>query len=43
VKKPFTPKSDAAEWVDWKLTDESWQEWRDENPEDIAVLIANRK
>jgi hypothetical protein len=34
-KKPYTPKPDHPEWLDWKLTDASWQQWRDDNP--IAV------
>lgn len=32
-KDPFVPKPDVQEWIDWKLTDSSWQEWRDKNPE----------
>lgn len=31
--KPFNPKPDTQEWVDWKLTDGSWAQWRVENPE----------
>lgn len=27
-RKPFTPKPDAAEWVEHKATDPSWAEWR---------------
>lgn len=27
----FDPKPDAPEWIAHKLTDESWQRWRDEN------------
>ena len=34
----FEPKPDAKEWVNWKLTDESWQQWRDENPEEVERL-----
>jgi hypothetical protein len=29
-KKPFTPKPDCVEWVHHKMTDPSWQAWRDE-------------
>lgn len=36
----FTPTPDTAEWINWKLTDESWQQWRDENPEEVAKLSA---
>lgn len=34
----FTPKPDTAEWVQWMLTDESWETWRQENPETVAQL-----
>lgn len=30
---PFDPKPDTQEWIDWKLTDESWEKWREENPD----------
>jgi hypothetical protein len=30
---PFEPTPDTAEWLEWKLTDESWREWRQQNPE----------
>ena len=35
----FEPTLDTQEWTYWKLTDESWQQWRDENPEEVAELI----
>jgi hypothetical protein len=35
---PFEPTPDTAEWVEWKLTDDSWGPWRDENPEVVAEL-----
>ena len=35
-QEPFTPKPDAKEWIDWKLTDKSWSKWRSENPEWVA-------
>src|SRR6185503_6645031 len=25
---PFKAKPDHPTWINWKLTDESWQEWR---------------
>ncbi len=31
-RKPFTPKPDHPDWIKHKLTDESWAEWRKENP-----------
>ena len=34
--EPFDPKPDTIEWIQWKLTDGSWQAWRDENPEKVA-------
>lgn len=35
---PFTPKPDHPEWVNHKLTDESWSEWRDKHPEEVAAM-----
>ena len=35
---PYTPKPDTPEWINHKLTDESWQEWRDAYPEKVAAL-----
>jgi hypothetical protein len=35
---PFEPTPDTDEWISWKLTDESWSAWRDENPEAVAVM-----
>ncbi|RYG55241.1 MAG: hypothetical protein EON56_05940, partial [Alphaproteobacteria bacterium] len=29
---PFQAKADPSDWVIWKLTDESWAQWRQENP-----------
>jgi len=37
---PFEPTPDIPEWVEWKLTHESWQRWRDENPEEVARMRA---
>ena len=25
---PYTPKKDVKEWIQWKMTDPSWAEWR---------------
>lgn len=36
--KAYTPKPDLLEWVKWKLTDDSWARWRDENAEEVARL-----
>jgi hypothetical protein len=37
-KPPFEPKPDVAEWIRHKLTDESWSEWREENPQEVTDL-----
>lgn len=37
-KPPYKPKPDVREWIEWKLTDESWRPWRDENPEEVERL-----
>ena len=37
-KPPYNPKPDVREWLEHKLTDGSWKEWRDQNPEEIAEL-----
>lgn len=37
-KEPFEPTPDIPRWLQWKLTDESWQHWRDENPEEVAKI-----
>ena len=31
--EPFPMKPDTQEWIDWQMTDESWAEWRSENPD----------
>jgi hypothetical protein len=35
---PFTPTPEHPDWIKHKLTDGSWQEWRDANPEACAAL-----
>ena len=37
---PFDPTPDVAEWVEWKLTDSSWERWRQENPAGVNRLRA---
>lgn len=37
----FDPKPDTAEWVEWKLSDESWAQWRSENAEEVAAMEAS--
>jgi hypothetical protein len=41
---PYEPTPDTAEWLNHKLTDESWERWRSENPaevERIRALVAD--
>lgn len=38
--KVFEPKPDIKEWIEWKLMDESWSQWRKENPDEIEMLVA---
>lgn len=38
AKEPFMPTRDHPEWIKHKLTDESWQKWRDKNPELVAAI-----
>lgn len=38
---PFDPSPDRPEWIEWKLTHESWQRWRDENPSEVTRLQAS--
>ncbi len=35
---PFSPTLDRDLWVKHKLSDPSWQGWRDENPDEVAAL-----
>lgn len=39
-RPPYEPTPDTAEWLNWKLADESWQQWRDENPEAVEQARA---
>jgi len=32
------PKPDVKEWVEHKLNDESWAEWRKNNPDEVSKL-----
>lgn len=42
-RKPFRPTPDTRRWMRWKLTDESWQRWRDENPEQVRAMKGKLK
>lgn len=35
----FDAKPDTEEWIQHKLTDPSWQEWREENPGWVATTL----
>lgn len=35
-EEPFKATPDHPQWIEWKLTDGSWQKWRDENLEWVA-------
>ena len=37
---PFDPTPDVPRWLRHKLNDPSWQQWRDENPAEVAQLRA---
>jgi hypothetical protein len=37
-RRKLTPSADHPEWVHHKLTDESWQQWRDENPGEVLAM-----
>lgn len=37
-KQPFEPKREHPDWINWKLTDPSWEQWRNENPEEVKKL-----
>lgn len=37
---PFPAKPDTIEWMNHKLTDESWAKWRTECPDEVAACKA---
>lgn len=37
-KEPFWPTVDTPEWIKHMLTDETWEQWRNENPEQVVKL-----
>jgi len=39
-EEPFEPSPDVPEWLEYKLNDLSWQEWRDEHPEQVVAMKA---
>lgn len=34
----FEPTQDTLEWINHKLTDDSWSDWRNENPAEVGKL-----
>lgn len=42
-KLPFKATPEHPRWVDWKLADGSWQEWRDANPQQVDRMRAERR
>lgn len=38
-RDPYKAKPDHPKWIEWKLTDISWERWRDENPDEVAKLL----
>lgn len=36
-REPFHRKPDVREWIEHKLTDPTWRQWRDENPQEVAA------
>lgn len=36
--EPHQPKADHPEWIRFKLTDESWERWRIENPDAVKKM-----
>ena len=38
-EEPFEAKPDTKEWIRHKITDESWEEWRKENPNRFKELL----
>lgn len=41
-QNPFEPKPDHPDWIQHKLTHESWKPWRDEHPEEVCILRDSR-
>jgi hypothetical protein len=36
--EPFNPTEDIPEWINWKLKDKSWSNWRKENKQEVKRL-----
>lgn len=35
---PYKPRPEHPEWINWKLKDKSWEEWRQKNPKIVELL-----
>src|SRR6516164_430414 len=40
---PFNAKEDHPRWMQHKITDESWEQWRRENPEAVRKMKEQTK
>lgn len=40
LRDPYPAKDDVEEWINFKLEDESWKDWRNEYPEEVDKLKA---
>lgn len=38
--EPFNAKPDIRQWIEWKLYESSWAQWRAENPEQVKDMRA---
>ena len=39
-EESFEPTPDTSEWIEHMLTDESWEQWRIENPDQVKIMSA---
>lgn len=39
-RDPYSPTPDIPEWINHKLTHESWELWRAENPNEVTAMRA---
>lgn len=42
-KESFKPKPDMKDWAIWKLTDDSWRQWRIDNQKEALELMRKCK
>ena len=41
-KESFPYKPETKEWINYLLTDDSWEEWRKDNPEEVNSLTLTK-